>query len=298
MRAPPDGQNLPRFSVQTIGPEPSGATPIEPEDLEGLIPDFVATRADLNQVEFENITKAIPWGQQKARSLGAEGVLDYGFMLRLHRRLGEPSRGGRPANRGHISRRCEPRSQDILSQSLRVVSQPVSWPRTAKRQTPRARIALIVGAEYVEHHRVAAMDALDYAVGDHKPVRRADDQPTSAAGARATHAPFTTMGSHHRQNGRRGLESTSPKYRRPRLGRYSAQRARDIDDAQETSPVAVLHGASIPGVDCLPLERHSGKPRAAGMGRNKRHRGTGQWWIWSNKHAGWRATPAVVSAGV
>jgi len=27
----------------TIGPEPSGATPIEDEDLEGLIPDFVAT---------------------------------------------------------------------------------------------------------------------------------------------------------------------------------------------------------------------------------------------------------------
>jgi hypothetical protein len=32
----------------------------EPEDLEGLIPDFVATRADLNLVEFENIAKAIP----------------------------------------------------------------------------------------------------------------------------------------------------------------------------------------------------------------------------------------------
>ncbi len=87
MSAPPDGQPLPRFNSQTIGPEPSGATSIEPEDLEGLIPDFVATRADLNQVEFENITKAIPWAQQQARSLGAEGVLDYGFMLKLHRRM-------------------------------------------------------------------------------------------------------------------------------------------------------------------------------------------------------------------
>jgi Fic-DOC domain mobile mystery protein B len=84
---PPDEPPLPRFSVRTIGPEPSGATPIEDEDLDGLIPDFVATRADLNQVEFENITKALPWAQQQARSLGAEGILDYGFMLTLHRRM-------------------------------------------------------------------------------------------------------------------------------------------------------------------------------------------------------------------
>jgi Fic-DOC domain mobile mystery protein B len=73
--------------MRNIGPEPSGATPIEDEDLEGLIPDFVATRADLNQVEFENITAALPWGQVQARALGPAGILDYGFMLRLHRRM-------------------------------------------------------------------------------------------------------------------------------------------------------------------------------------------------------------------
>ncbi len=78
---------LERFNVRTIGPEPSGATPIEQEDLEGLIPDFVATRADLNQVEFENITKSLGWAQRRASSLGAEGILDYGFMLALHQRM-------------------------------------------------------------------------------------------------------------------------------------------------------------------------------------------------------------------
>jgi Fic-DOC domain mobile mystery protein B len=78
---------LERFNVRTIGPEPSGATPIEQEDLEGLIPDFVATRADLNQVEFENITKSLGWAQRQASSLGTEGILDYGFMLALHRRM-------------------------------------------------------------------------------------------------------------------------------------------------------------------------------------------------------------------
>jgi Fic-DOC domain mobile mystery protein B len=84
---PPDEPPLPLFNVRSIGPEPSGATPLEHEDLECLIPDFVATRSDLNQVEFENIAKALPWAQQQARVLGAERILDYGFMLRLHRRM-------------------------------------------------------------------------------------------------------------------------------------------------------------------------------------------------------------------
>jgi len=75
------------FNLRSIGPEPSGATPLEPEDLEGLIPDFVATRADLNVVEFENITKALPWALQQARALQSNGVLAYGFMMELHRRM-------------------------------------------------------------------------------------------------------------------------------------------------------------------------------------------------------------------
>ena len=84
---PPDEPPLASFNVRSIGPEPSGATPIEMEDLEGLIPDFVATRADLNQVEFENITKALPWADRQARVLGPTGILDYGFVLALHRRM-------------------------------------------------------------------------------------------------------------------------------------------------------------------------------------------------------------------
>ena len=72
------------FHLRTIGPEPSGATPLEPEDLEGLIPEFVTTRADLNVVEFENIAKAMPWALRQARVLGTEGILAYGFMMDLH----------------------------------------------------------------------------------------------------------------------------------------------------------------------------------------------------------------------
>jgi Fic-DOC domain mobile mystery protein B len=82
-----EGSPLSGFNVRAIGPEPSGATPIEQEELDGLIPDFVATRADLNQVEFENITKALAWARAQAVSLGPDGVLDYGFMMDLHRRM-------------------------------------------------------------------------------------------------------------------------------------------------------------------------------------------------------------------
>lgn len=77
----------PIINLKTIGPEPEGATPIEDEDLEGLIPGFVATRADLNQVEYENIAKALPWAQRQARLLGPMGLLEHSFLVALHRRM-------------------------------------------------------------------------------------------------------------------------------------------------------------------------------------------------------------------
>ena len=79
----------PTFNLRTIGPEPEGATPLEEDDLEGLIPEFVATRGDLNVVEFDNIAKALPWATDQARSGGPERVLDYSFLFALHRRMFE-----------------------------------------------------------------------------------------------------------------------------------------------------------------------------------------------------------------
>lgn len=84
---PPGGEAGSAFNLRTIGPEPSGATPLSEEDLDGLIPDFVTTRADLNQVEFENITAALPWARRQAQSRGPEGILHYGLMMTLHRRM-------------------------------------------------------------------------------------------------------------------------------------------------------------------------------------------------------------------
>jgi len=75
------------FSLKSIGPEPTGATPLEEDDLEGLIPDFVTNRRDLNRVEFDNITRALSWGLRQARSRGPYGLLEAEFVMRLHREM-------------------------------------------------------------------------------------------------------------------------------------------------------------------------------------------------------------------
>ena len=75
------------FNLGTIGAEPDGATPLDEDDLEGLIPEFVATMGDLNLVEQENITKALPWALVQARAGGVDRVLSYDFLFKLHRRM-------------------------------------------------------------------------------------------------------------------------------------------------------------------------------------------------------------------
>jgi Fic-DOC domain mobile mystery protein B len=77
------------FDLRTIGPEPDGATPIDDDDLADLIPDFVATRRDLNVVEYENIAKAMPWARAQARRGGFRLVLSYSFIIELHKRMFE-----------------------------------------------------------------------------------------------------------------------------------------------------------------------------------------------------------------
>ena len=75
------------FSIKSIGPEPPDATPLDEEELEGLIPDFVTNRGDLNRVEFDNIAKALPWALRQARTIGPNGLLEHRFLMRLHREM-------------------------------------------------------------------------------------------------------------------------------------------------------------------------------------------------------------------
>lgn len=59
-----------------------GATPLSPEEREGLIPTWIANRADLNRAELDNIAQAQAWaGRRVVDVLDAEGLND------LHRRM-------------------------------------------------------------------------------------------------------------------------------------------------------------------------------------------------------------------
>ncbi len=59
-----------------------GATPIDPDEAEGLIPTHITTQADLNQWEAMNISKAQSWAFGAKRD-----VLTEQFVRELHRRM-------------------------------------------------------------------------------------------------------------------------------------------------------------------------------------------------------------------
>jgi Fic-DOC domain mobile mystery protein B len=67
--------------------EPEGATPLSLEDAKGLIPTWVATRADLNSVEQENVAKAIAWASTSPQIGSLELLMTEGSMKTLHRRM-------------------------------------------------------------------------------------------------------------------------------------------------------------------------------------------------------------------
>jgi Fic-DOC domain mobile mystery protein B len=67
--------------------EPEGATPIEPGDAEGLIPTWLATRADLNATENENIAKAMAWIASGAGPRTVAAWMTDESMRALHQRM-------------------------------------------------------------------------------------------------------------------------------------------------------------------------------------------------------------------
>lgn len=70
------------------GPESAGATPLTPEDLEGLLLTWVTTRADLNRVEQTNIETAILWAFLGRRPVSrVEDLLTPRFSDRLHQKM-------------------------------------------------------------------------------------------------------------------------------------------------------------------------------------------------------------------
>ncbi len=61
----------------------NGTTPLDDDETDGLIPDHVATRAELNEWEALNIARAHEWlsGRRKV------DVLEVAFLRELHRQM-------------------------------------------------------------------------------------------------------------------------------------------------------------------------------------------------------------------
>lgn len=67
-----------RMLVENFDPEPEGATPLSQEDFDGLLPGWVATRGDLDQVEAMNIVAAR--ARYLARRRATNDILDDLFV--------------------------------------------------------------------------------------------------------------------------------------------------------------------------------------------------------------------------
>ncbi|MBS1717813.1 MAG: mobile mystery protein B [Armatimonadetes bacterium] len=63
---------------------PDGATPIDPEDLAGLIPS-ITTQAELNEFEARNILEAIIWAESSRKI--KQSLLDQSTLRLLHARM-------------------------------------------------------------------------------------------------------------------------------------------------------------------------------------------------------------------
>jgi Fic-DOC domain mobile mystery protein B len=58
------------------------ATPLTPDEREGLIPTHITLRGELNELEQNNIAEADRWAFERKRN-----VLDEAFLKNLHRRM-------------------------------------------------------------------------------------------------------------------------------------------------------------------------------------------------------------------
>lgn len=65
------------------GPGPDGSTPLDPDEVDGLIPSWVATCGDLNTAEQANIVRALSLPRWRGRSV--EELLDDMAARQLHR---------------------------------------------------------------------------------------------------------------------------------------------------------------------------------------------------------------------
>ena len=64
--------------------EPDDATPLRPEERDGLLQSWITHRRDLNEAEQENIVKGAAWASRRTKP---DDLLSDGFVRSLHRHM-------------------------------------------------------------------------------------------------------------------------------------------------------------------------------------------------------------------
>lgn len=64
-----------------------GQTPLDPDEMEGLLIPTVSTRGELDEVEQRNVEKAVLWTVSRRRRFATDEVLSEQFILDLHKRM-------------------------------------------------------------------------------------------------------------------------------------------------------------------------------------------------------------------
>lgn len=67
--------------------EPDVATPLSPDDFEGLLPTWIATRSDLNLAEQANVAKALGWASGRFGPGSLPKLMTDASLRRLHQRM-------------------------------------------------------------------------------------------------------------------------------------------------------------------------------------------------------------------
>ncbi len=65
--------------------EPDGATPLAPEERDGLLQSWITDRSDLNEAEQENIVEGAAWARR--RRIKAPDLTTENFAKSLHKRM-------------------------------------------------------------------------------------------------------------------------------------------------------------------------------------------------------------------
>lgn len=146
---------MPIAGSDLFAPVDDGATPLDPDECAGLIPDWVATRSDLNLAEQANIEQGLRWAKHK-RIRG--DALDEALLFELHRRMfnavwtwaGQPRQSER--NIGVAPHDIRPQLR-LLHDDVRAWTEFATYP-------PRER-----AARY--HHRLAQIHVFANGNGRH-----------------------------------------------------------------------------------------------------------------------------------